>query len=60
MNLGLKGPGVFCTYDVPGNASSNDERPKMSVDQSSSYLFTPVPGKLGVNVECLIEGIVLW
>jgi hypothetical protein len=56
MNFGMKGAGVFCTYDVSGNPGAVDDRPKMSVDQSSSYLFTPVPGKLGVNIECLIEG----
>jgi len=55
MNFGMKGPGVFCTFDIPGSPSG-DERPKMSVDQSSSYLFTPVPAKLGCNIECLIEG----
>jgi len=58
MNIGgsLKGPGVYCTYDVPGNPNSTEERPKMSVDQTTNYQFTPVPGKLGVNVEVLIEG----
>jgi hypothetical protein len=52
----MSGPGVFCTYDVPGNPNAQDERPKMNVDQTSSYLFTPAPGKLGCSIECLIEG----
>jgi len=55
MNVGMKGPGVFCTLEIPGNPSG-DERPKMNVDQSSSYLFTPVPAKTSCTVECLIEG----
>jgi hypothetical protein len=56
MNINsLKGPGVFCTFEITGNPNG-DDRPKMSVDQSSSYLFTPVPAKLSCTVECLIEG----
>lgn len=56
LSVGMKGAGVFCTYEIPGDAAGGD-RPKMNVDQqTSSYVFTPVASKSNCTVECLIEG----
>jgi len=56
-NMGISGPGTFCTYDVPGNPQYGlEDRPRIAVDQSDTYLFTPTPGKLDFSVECLVEG----
>jgi len=56
-NMGVSGPGVFCSYDLPGNPHYGlEDRPRIAVEQTDTYLFTPTPGKLDFSVECLVEG----
>jgi len=57
-NMGVSnGPGTFCFYEILGNPQYGlEDRPRIAVDQTDTYLFTPTPGKLDFSVECLVEG----
>jgi len=52
----MSGPGTFCTFSMSGNPSASEDRPRINIEQTDSYLFTPLPGKHDFSLECLIEG----
>jgi len=55
MNV-MTGPGTFCTYNVDENPNAAEDRPRIQIDQSDVYTFTPTPGRHPFSVECYIEG----
>jgi hypothetical protein len=55
MNM-MSGPGTFCTFSVSGNYNAAEDRPRVQVDQSDVYTFTPIAGKQDFTCECYIEG----
>jgi len=53
---GISGSGTFCNFDMAGNPQYGlEDRPRIQVEQTDTYLFTPTPGKLDFSVECLVE-----